>query len=311
MTTINPPAVRKRGTADRIKKNVVSGKLSAVLILLPPALILFSLFVILPLIDAAFYSGFSWNGYGSPSDFVGTQNYQRLLDHSVFHTALWNTAKLIIVSLVIQMPLALGLALLVYRKTPTNTLFRLVFFLPYILAEVAAGLIWSFVFDGDYGITASILQSLDQESVYVLADRQWAFPAIMTVIVWKYFGFHMMIYIAALQSVPEDLIEAAKLEGAKPRQIARHVQIPMIKHALVVSGFFAIIGSLQIFDIIIPLTNGGPSNTTHTIVTYLYTFGLSRLNIGFGSAAAVVLFVLAIGIAFFYQRTTDNKEGQA
>ena len=278
------------------------------LILLPPALILFSLFVILPLADAAYYSAFSWNGYGTPTNFVGTQNYERLLDHSVFHTALWNTAKLILVSLIIQMPLALGLALLVYRKTPTNTLFRLVFFLPYILAEVAAGLIWSFVFDGDYGITAFMFQALGQESVYVLADRQWAFPAIMTVIVWKYFGFHMMIYIAALQSVPKDLIEAAELEGAKPRQVALFVQIPLIKHAIVVSGFFAIIGSLQIFDIIIPMTNGGPSNSTHTIVTYLYTFGLSRLNIGFGSAAAVVLFVLAIGIALFYQRATAKEE---
>ncbi|MBD3896073.1 sugar ABC transporter permease [Halomonas sp. ML-15] len=308
MTTITRPAVHKRGTADRIKKSMVSGKLAAVLILLPPALIMFSLFVILPLADAAYYSGFSWNGYGSPTNFVGTQNYERLFDHSVFHTALSNTAKLILVSLIIQMPLALGLALLVYRKTPTNTLFRLVFFLPYILAEVAAGLIWSFVFDGDYGITAMMFQSLGQESIYVLADRQWAFPAIMTVIVWKYFGFHMMIYIAALQSVPKDLIEAAKLEGAKPRQVAMFVQIPLIKHAIVVSGFFAIIGSLQIFDIIIPLTNGGPSNSTHTIVTYLYTFGLSRLNIGFGSAAAVVLFVLAMGIALFYQRATAKGE---
>lgn len=308
MTTMTRPSVHKRGTADRVKKGLVSGKFTAVLILLPPALILFSLFVILPLIDAAFYSGFSWNGYGSPSDFVGTQNYERLLGHSVFHTALWNTAKLILVSLLLQMPLALGLALLVYRKTPTNTLFRLVFFLPYILAEVAAGLIWSFVFDGDYGITAMMFQALGEESVYVLADRQWAFPAIMTVIVWKYFGFHMMIYIAALQGVPQDLVEAAKLEGAKPRQVALFVQIPMIKHAIVVSGFFAIIGSLQIFDIIIPMTNGGPSNTTHTIVTYLYTFGLSRLNIGFGSAAAVVLFVLAIAIAFFYQRSTAKED---
>ncbi len=139
MTTLDRTAVPRRGNADRVKKGLVSGKFTALLILLPPALILFSLFVILPLADAVYYSGFSWNGYGAPSDFVGSQNYQRLLDHSVFHTALWNTAKLILVSLLIQMPLALGLALLVYRKTPTNTLFRLVFFLPYILAEVAAG----------------------------------------------------------------------------------------------------------------------------------------------------------------------------
>lgn len=306
MTTMTRTA---SGLRQRLRCSVSSGRLTTVLILLPPALILFSLFVILPLVDAAYYSLFDWNGYGSPSDFVGAQNYQRLLQHSTFHTALWNTTQLIVVSLVVQLPLALGLALLIYRKTPTNALFRLVFFLPYILAEVAAGLIWSFVFDGDDGITAQLFQALGQEPVFILADRQWAFAAIMTVIVWKYFGFHMMIYIAALQSVPKDLIEAAKLEGATPWQIARHVQVPMIKHAVVVSVFFALIGSLQIFDIIIPLTNGGPSNSTHTIVTYLYTFGLSRLKIGFGSAAAIFLFVVAIAIAFFYQRKTMGREG--
>ena len=104
MTTLDRTAVPRRGNADRVKKGLVSGKFTALLILLPPALILFSLFVILPLADAVYYSGFSWNGYGAPSDFVGSQNYQRLLDHSVFHTALWNTAKLILVSLLIQMP---------------------------------------------------------------------------------------------------------------------------------------------------------------------------------------------------------------
>ncbi|SEP04641.1 carbohydrate ABC transporter permease [Aquisalimonas asiatica] len=307
MTTTTETRAQRRPGVARINATAMNGRLSAILLLLPPALILFSLFVVLPMIDASYYSFFSWNGYGRPTDFVGSENYQRLLDHSVFHTALWNTTQLVLVSLFIQMPLALWLALMVYRKTPTNTFFRLVFFLPFILAEVAAGLIWSFVFDGDYGITASLLDALGMDPVYVLADHTWAFPAIMTVIVWKFFGFHMMIYIAALQSVPQDMIDAARLAGAKPRQVALFVQIPMIKHALVVSGFFAIIGSLQIFDIIIPMTNGGPSHSTHTVVTYLYTFGLTRLNMGYGSAAAVVLFFLALAVALLYQRGTSQE----
>lgn len=174
--------------------------------------------------------------------------------------------------------------------------------MPYILAEVAAGLIWSFVFDGNYGVTASVAQAFGVESFFILADRNWAFVAILVVIVWKYFGFHMMIYIAALQGVSNDLIEAARIEGASRTQVIRYVQIPSIKPAITFSAFFAIIGALQVFDVIIPLTNGGPSNTTHTIVTYLYTFGLTRLNIGFGSAVGVILFVAAVFIAVFYQR---------
>lgn len=295
-------AARRMPVSVRMRRAVTNGRVTAVLILLPPALILFTLFVMLPLGESAWYSFFNWNGYGAPSNYVGLENYERILNHSVFHIAVGNTVKIVAISLLIQMPLALLLALLIYKKTPTNAVFRLIFFLPYILAEVAAGLIWSFVFDGNYGVTASIASGLGLENVFILSDPDWAFAAIMTVIVWKYFGFHMMIYIAALQSVPQDQIEAARIEGARRLQVIRYVQIPSIKPAIVVSAFFAIIGALQVFDVIIPLTNGGPSNQTHTIVTYLYTFGLTRLNIGFGSAVGVILFVGAVTVALFYQR---------
>jgi len=288
--------------AERLRRGLTNGRFAAIMLLLPPALILFSLFVIVPLGESGWYAFFDWNGYGEPVDMVGLQNFERLFGHSVFHQAVGNTVKLVVVSLVIQMPLALGLALLIYRKTPTNAAFRLIFFLPYILAEIAAGLIWSFIFDGNYGVSAGVTQAMGNEPYFLLGDRDWAFMAIMTVIVWKYFGFHMMIYIAALQGVPDDLLEAARIEGAKPLDVVRHVQIPLIKPAIMVSAFFAIIGALQVFDVIIPLTNGGPSNSTHTIVTYLYTFGLTRLKIGFGSAVGVVLFLSAVLIAVFYQR---------
>ena len=288
--------------AQRLRRSLSNGRFGAIILLLPPALILFSLFVMVPLGESGWYAFFDWNGYGKPVDMVGLQNFERLFQHSVFHQAIGNTVMLVAVSLLIQMPLALGLALLIYKKTPTNAAFRLIFFLPYILAEIAAGLIWGFIFDGNYGVSAGVTQAMGIEPYFLLGDRDWAFVAIMTVIVWKYFGFHMMIYIAALQGVPDDLVEAARIEGAKPLDVAKHVQIPLIKPAIMVSAFFAIIGALQVFDVIIPLTNGGPSNSTHTIVTYLYTFGLTRLKIGFGSAVGVVLFLAAVLIAVFYQR---------
>lgn len=286
------------------------GPVAASLLMLPPALILFTLFVVLPLIDSAYYSLFKWNGYGSPSDFVGLQNYERVATNSVFYTALGNTGLVLLVSIIVQMPLALGLALAVYKNSWVNSTFRLIFFIPFILAEVATGVIWSFVFDGNSGVAAGLSALMGVEPYFILADRTWAFAAILMVVVWKYFGFHMMIYIAALQGVPGELVEAARIEGAGRFAVIRHVLIPQIKPALIVSGFFAVIGSLQLFDIIIPLTNGGPSNTTHTIVSFLYTFGLSRLNIGFGSAVGVILFIAAVVVAVFYQRQL-NREARA
>jgi raffinose/stachyose/melibiose transport system permease protein len=133
----------------------------------------------------------------------------------------------------------------------------------------------------------------------------------MVVIVWKYFGFHMMIYIAGLQSIPHEVIEAARLDGVKRGQIIRHIKIPMIWSSIVVSMFFAIVGSLQLFDIIIPLTNGGPNNSTHTIVTFLYQFGVRRLQYGFGGAVSVILFVMCVGFTIVYRRMLFPREATA
>jgi len=285
------------------RKALSDGRFTAVILFLPPALLLFTLFVTLPIIEAASYSGYKWSGYGQPTEWVGMRNFEILSKHSVFSRAMTNTIWVIAVSCLVQIPLALALALLIYRKTWSNTAFRLVFFLPYILAEVATGLIWSFIFDGDYGITAMVAQQLGTDPVFPLSDRTWAFPVVLFVVVWKFFGFHMMIFIAALQGIPEELSEAARIDGAKPGQIAWYVKLPLLRPAVAVSVFFAVIGSLQLFDLIIPMTNGGPSNTSHTIVSYLYTFGLTRLKVGLGSAVGIVLFVICVVFAVLYRNT--------
>jgi raffinose/stachyose/melibiose transport system permease protein len=283
------------------------GRLTALVLFLPPALVLFTLFVIWPMLNAAHLSFYRWSGYGAVNNYVGLRNYAILLSNSVFHQSLLNSFKLVLASIFLQLPLALALALMIYKKTSINTAFRLIFFAPYILAEIATGLIWSFIFDGDYGISAQVAAALGTEPVYILADKRFAFLAIVTVIVWKYFGYHMMIFIAALQAVPADLVEAAEIDGAKGWQIVWYVKVPLIWHAIRLSIFFAIVGALQVFDIIVPLTNGGPSNLTHSIVSYLYNFGLARLNVGYGSAVGVVLFVLCVATAFSYKRLVMDK----
>ena len=283
------------------------GQRAAIFIMLPPALMLFSVFVAWPFIDAAYYSVFKWNGFGTPTEFVGLANYEMILHHDVFFRSVLNALIILVSSLAIQLPFSLAMALLIYRKTPTNSLFRLIFFLPYIIAELASGLIWGFMFDGDTGLAAVITSALHTDPFFLLTDRTWAFFGIVLVVMWKYFGFHMMIYVAALQGVPDELVEAARIEGANRWQIVLKVLIPMIKPAIAVSVFFAIVGSLQLFDVVIPLTNGGPSNTTHTIVTYLYTFGLTRMRIGFGSAVGVILFAAAFTVSIVYQRSLARR----
>lgn len=295
------PTARKIRYADR--KSLIP-----LLVFLPPALILFTVFVVLPMIDAASFSFFKWNGYGPLTDFVGLKNYEDVITHRNFGTAVRNSLLVVAVSLMIQLPLAMWCAIALAEKSWHINVLRTLFFLPYMLAEVAAGLIWKFVYDGNYGVLPIIGDTLGTKLPHVLGDKLWVIPAIMLVITWKYFGFHMMIYIAGLQSIPNDVVEAARLDGVKKWQIVRHIKLPMIRSAIVISVFFAITGALQLFDLIIPLSNGGPSHASHTIVTFLYQFGILRMNLGFGGAVSVLLFIACVIVAVSYRRILFKVE---
>jgi len=280
----------------------IGGRVAVLLLFLPPALLLFTLLVALPMAEAGWYSFFRWNGYGSPSDFVGLRNFKLLLDNADFRTALFNNGLIIAVSLLVQLPLALGLAVLLADRLRGTNGYRLIFFMPYILAEIAAGLIWRFVYDGDYGLLAKIWSSFGAVPPQVLGDPDWAMSAILVVVVWKYFGFHMVLYIAGLQQIDRTLYEAARIDGATAWQTFSRVTVPLLGPTIRLSVFFAILGSFQLFDLIMPLTKGGPSNSTQTMVSYLYNFGVTRMQIGFGSAVGVVLFVICVSFAFGYKR---------
>jgi raffinose/stachyose/melibiose transport system permease protein len=286
----------------RYKSPTARGRLPALIIFLPPALLLFTLFVILPMGEAAWYSFYRWNGYGTPTEFVGIRNFEVLFNNAAFSTALINNGLIIVVSLLLQVPLAIWLAVMLGKKIRGVVAFRLIFFLPYVLADVAAGLIWRFVYDGDYGLFAAIAGFLGVATPYVLADRDLAIYAVLAVVIWKYFGFHMMLFIAGLQSIDKSVMEAAEIDGATGWQKFRYVTLPLLGSTVRLSVFFAIIGSLQLFDLIMPLTGGGPSNSTQTMVTFLYTYGVTRMQVGLGSAVGVVLFVICVTIAFGYKR---------
>jgi len=294
--------------AARPRRYMDRKSLLPLLIFLPPSLILFTLFVVLPMIDAATFSFFDWNGYGPITDFVGFENYADVLTHRNFGTAIRNSLIVVAVSLAIQLPLAMWCAIALAERSISINVLRVLFFLPYMLAEVAAGLIWKFVYDGNYGLLPAVGDAIGVDMPFVLGDKFWVIPAIMLVITWKYFGFHMMIYIAGLQSIPSEVIEAARLDGVRKWQIVRHIKIPMIRSAIVISVFFAITGALQLFDLIIPLSNGGPSHSSHTVVTFLYQFGILRMKLGFGGAVSVLLFIACVVVALAYRRILFRVE---
>ena len=305
MTTtdsILPAPVGPAPGRSRRRRSLAHTKWPVLIIFLPPALVLFTLLVILPIGEAAWYSFFSWNGYGEPSKWVDFRNYQLIFPNSAFTKALINNGLIIAVSIVIQLPLALWLASMVTKRIKGALFFRLIFFLPYVLADVAAGMIWRFVYDGDFGLVAGIWQFFGAEPPFVLANPDTAMSAILAVVVWKYFGFHMMLFIAGLQAIDRSILEAADIDGATGWQKFRLVTLPMLGSTVRLSVFFAVIGSLQLFALIMQLTGGGPANSTQTMVTFLYNFGVTRMQVGFGSAVGVILFIICVTLAFSYKR---------
>jgi raffinose/stachyose/melibiose transport system permease protein len=288
-----------------------SSQMRTCFLFLPPALLLFTLFVTWPVVEAAYYSFFNWNGYGAPSRWIGLENFLRVLNDPIFYHSLFNNLLIVLVSAFIQVPMALALALLISDKSRSSVIFRAIFFLPYILGEIVAGLIWRYIYDGNYGILAVVYRWFGQQAPEVLATEGWATAALLLVVIWKYFGFHMALFVAGRQGVGDDVLEAAKIDGATRWQSTLNIVLPLMRPVIVLSLFFSILGSLQAFAIIVALTDGGPSNSTHSAVSYLYNFGIKRMRVGLGSAIGVTLFIICVLVMVFYKRLFMRpKEGR-
>ena len=278
--------------------------------LLFPASVLYLVFVLVPVVQAAFYSFFRWNGLDPLTDFIGFDNYTRALSDGVFRGAIAHNFIIVALSLVIQLPISLGLALLVGRRLPGRVLFRTVFFLPYVLSDVVTGVMWSEVYNPQVGALNALGAALIPgfKSQALLGRPETVLFAIFAVMTWKYFGFHFILYVAGLQQIPSELEDAARIDGASNVQVLRRITLPLLGSTIRISVFLSVIGSLQYFDLIWVMSTGGPVGASETMVTYLYKFGLQRLALGYGSAVATVLFVLCLTFSLLYQRTLMRED---
>ena len=267
-----------------------------------PALVLFALFVVVPIVQAARYSMFKWNGLGPLKNFVGLQNYINALSDGVFRGAIANNFIIAGLSILVQLPLGLGIALLLNRNIRGRALLRVVVFVPYVLAEVVAGVIWLMLLQPD-GVADALLRTLGLGSLVQLwlGDPNVALGTVFLVLTWKYLGQAIILFLAGLQGVPEDLYEAAQIDGASWWQIQRRIAVPLLGPTMRTWAFLSIIGSLQVFDMIWILTRGGPVNSTMTMAIYMITQGSRRTLYGYASAVAVILFVISIAVASLYQ----------
>ncbi len=302
-------SVCARAAGAQPRRRQLSRALTITGFLLPAGLV-YCWLVLLPVAQAAYYSLFRWNGLGPLQNMVGLGNYARILRDSVFLGALGHNLLIILLSLAVQLPLALGLALLVGRSLPGRAVFRTIFFLPYVLSEVVAGVIWMFIYRPGNGLVDALLQQVAPgiQATALLADPKTVLLALFGVMTWKYFGYHMILFVAGLQNIPAELEEAARIDGCGRWQVLRHITLPLLGSTLRLTVYLAVLGSLQIFDLVWVMTQGGPVNASDTMATYLYKFGFQRFQLGYGSAVAVLMFAICFGFSVFYQRAVMRRD---
>jgi raffinose/stachyose/melibiose transport system permease protein len=274
-----------------------------------PAAAVYSLFVLYPLVQAGYYGLYRWKGLGPLQDYVGLQNFDRVLHDEIFRRAFGHNLIILGLSLTIQLPLAIGLALLVRRRMRGRAFFRTVFFLPYVLSEVVTGVIWTFIYQPNSGLNdllGALIPGFQPRGW--LADPDTVMFPLFAVITWKYIGFHFILYLAGLQGIPRELEEAALIDGASPARATRDVTLPLLGPTIRLSVFLSVLGSLQFFDLIWIMTTGGPANGSHTMATYMYEFGFKRFALGYGAAVSLVIFVICFGFSLAYQRFVMRRD---
>jgi multiple sugar transport system permease protein len=264
-----------------------------------PALLAITVFFVVPVLAALLLSFTDFDIYAladrSQVRLVGLANYEHLLHEPRFWTALRNTLYFVVVGGPLSVAVSLGAALLVNaRLTRWKGVFRTVFFLPVVTTLVAVAVVWRYLYHPRYGLLNHLLALAGIGPVDWLGDPRWAMPALILLAVWKNFGFNMVIFIAGLQSIPERLYEAARLDGARAWQQFRHVTLPMLAPTFVFVAIITMIGYFQLFAEPYVMTQGGPANATLSVVLLMYEEGFRWWNVGYGGAIAFVLFAIVL-----------------
>jgi raffinose/stachyose/melibiose transport system permease protein len=278
-----------------------------------PALLLMAVFVAWPVITAARMSFYRWRGFGPMDEYVGWRNFALVLQDPVFRDAVLHNLTIVGLSILVQLPLGLAVALLLNRRIRGRGLVRTIIFVPYVVAEVIAGVVWFQLLQPGYGLIDTILDGIGitPPEQGFLGTPDLALWTIFVVLTWKYLGLAILLFLAGLQAIPDDVYEAAQLDGATWWQTQRRIAIPLIGPTIRTWCFLSMIGSLQLFEMVWVMTGGGPANATSTMATYLVNQGTQRGNFGIAGAASILLFVIAFAMALAYHLLVLRRDTRA
>ncbi|WP_337795746.1 sugar ABC transporter permease [Agrobacterium larrymoorei] len=285
------------------------GDRALAVLLLAPAGILLALIIVYPVMKLGYTSLFNLSlTSGLPAEFVGLDNYRLMLEDPVFWETTWNTVLITLITVPGALFVGLGLALLANLPFGVQWPVRLSLLIPWALPLSFAGLIFAWFFHSEYGVVNDVLNRFGFEGIIWFNSPGWAFAAICLTIIWKTSSFMALIILAGLQTIPRSLYEAADVDGAGRLRQFFEITLPLLKPAIVVALIFRTITALQTFDIPYMMTGGGPGTSTATLAMYIHQNTVSFLDLGYGSALAVVMFALSMIVTFIYLRAIRTKE---
>jgi len=282
---------------------------STIALFLIPAFVLYVVLVVFPIFQSARYSLYSWDGLGPLSRFVGLENYRNILNDSVFWQSFKNNMIVVFFSLITQMPAAVFLAIILTGRIRGRSFLRTVYFAPQIVSTVAASYLFYYVYEPTFGLLNETLRAIGLENLTQgwLGNPSIALYSVLVVISWKYIGFYMVLFMAAIEGIPQELFEAARIDGCTPWQIVWKITLPLLAGTLKTACVLSIVGSIKYFDLIWVMTAGGPAHSTELIATYMYKKTFLSWEMGYGSALAFVLFLIAFLLSLGFTRLTGRK----
>ncbi|OCT12862.1 hypothetical protein A8709_21255 [Paenibacillus pectinilyticus] len=278
-----------------------------------PALLIFSIFIVIPMMSSVYYSLTNWNGLDPAISFIGLDNYRKLLHDSEVWIALKNTIVFAVLVTIFQNVLSLLLALLVDGSRWYYRYLRVVYLIPALLSALAIGYIWSYLYNPVFGIINTVLEDigLGQLAQDWLGDPKWSMYSIVFTNIWQWAGITMIIYMAGLQAIPADLYEAANIDGSNKWQTFTRITFPLIAPAFTINMMISIIGSFKVFDIIYVMTKGGPGTTTESLAILLYKKAFNFNEMGYGTSIAIVMFLIILVISIFQLSFLRKREVEA
>lgn len=274
-----------------------------------PAIVLFMLFSVIPIVYSFYLSTMKWNGFSIDKEFIGIKNYINIFTNKNFYNSLFITIIYTILVTLGSILISMFLANLLNKELKFKSIFRIAYFIPVITATAAAGVVWKYMLDPSQGIVNKFLNSVHIPSIPWLTNPFWVIISISLVGIWKRIGYNMVIYLSAMQSISNSLYESADIDGATKFEKFKHITIPMLKPTTLLLIIMCFIDSFQVFDQVYVMTNGGPVGASDVLGLYMYREGFASGNVGYASAVGWVIF-LFIFIATIVQFKISNKGGE-